>query len=368
MSLAATTLALASCLVSEPALTPETPAAERIRAEPARPHPVVVLVALDGVRWQEVFLGVDPALSRRFRLPANEVVSAEELMPNLHRIIDDEGAALGAPGAGAPMVASGPNFVSLPGYLELFRGRRHSPCTKNDCLPTEDLTLVDEVAQRAGGWATEVSVIASWAGISKAAARHPERLVVSTGRHGGPTRHFLRYDTTAARLLDAGARSSAYPGHGDYRPDRYTSAIALRYLETQTPRFLFVGLGDSDAYAHHGLYRDYLTGLRNADATIGEIDRVLSELRARGYPATLLVTADHGRGKRFAGHGAVAPESARVWLVASGSGITARREVAAPKLRRLADVAPTIRSLMRLPPAEPAVDQGEVLSELFGQR
>ena len=82
----------------------------------------------------------------------------------------------------------------------------------------------------------------------------------------------------------------------------------------------------------------------------------------------MLVTADHGRGKRFAGHGAVAPESARVWLVASGSGITARREVAAPKLRRLADVAPTIRSLMRLPPAEPAVDQGEVLSELFGQR
>ncbi len=304
-------------------------------------------------------------LARRFRLSPREVVAADELMPNLHRIMRTEGAALGAPGVGAPIVASGPNFVSLPGYLELLRGRRHSTCTKNDCPPTADLTLVDELATRATGWATEIGVIASWPGLLRAAARYPERVVVSGGRRGGSTRHFLRYDATAAALLDDGARSGGYPGHGDYRPDRYTAAIALRYLRTQTPRFLFVGLGDSDAYAHRGLYRDYLTGLRNADETVGEIDRTLTELRQRGYPATLFVTTDHGRGKRFASHGRIAPESARVWLVASGSGIAARGLVAAPELRHLSDVAPTIRKVARFEPGDPAVDAGQVLGELL---
>lgn len=362
--LVAGAVGLASCLVAEPALTPEG-ARERvlIEREPERPHPVVVLVAVDGVRWQEVFRGVDPALARRFRLKQSEVVGAEALMPNLHRIVHEEGAAIGAPGSGPEMVASGPNWVSLPGYLEIFRGRRHSRCTENTCPPTSDRTLADEFAALSDGWATEVAVIASWPGILRAAARYPERLVVSAGRRGGPTRHYLSEDAESASWLARGASAQAYPGHGDYRPDRFTAPLALRYLETQSPRFLFVGLGDTDAFAHRGLYRDYLAALRFADRTIGDISRQLGTLRAKGYPTTLIVTTDHGRGPRFAGHGAVAPESARVWLVASGSSINARGPVASPEMRRLADIAPTVRRLAGLR-TEPTVDAGRVLDEL----
>jgi hypothetical protein len=261
------------------------------------------------------------------------------------------------------MVASGPNYVSLPGYIEMLSGRP-SACQTNDCPRTEHPTIADDLSERTRGWTGDVAVIASWPGLAKAAARHPDRIVVSAGRTRGATRHYLRYDRTASDLLDAGARSAPYPGYGDFRPDNVTAAIALRYLRTQRPLFLFVGLGEPDAYAHRGLYGHYLKSLRQADAVIGEIDYLLGELSASGHPTTLIVTTDHGRGARFAGHGAIAPESSRVWLVAAGAGIAARGYVVAPTQRRLADIAPTLRRLIGLP-EDTSPGAGSVLEELL---
>ena len=49
---------------------------DRASNEPARS---VVLVAIDGVRYQEVFLGVDPELAERYHVPAEE-----RLVPRWH--------------------------------------------------------------------------------------------------------------------------------------------------------------------------------------------------------------------------------------------------------------------------------------------
>jgi hypothetical protein len=357
--------ALASCVAAVgPRVPDQTASTERLHRRPQLHHRgTVVLVALDGVRWQEVFEGVDPTLARAHKLPRRDLASASELMPNLHHIIATRGSALGAPGHGEPIAASGPNFVSLPGYIEMLSGRP-SPCQSNDCPPVEQPTVVDDLSEHTGGWAGDVAVIASWPGLAKAAARHPDRITLSAGRTRGATRHHLRYDRAAAELLDAGARASAYPGYGDFRPDSITAAIALRYLRTHRPLFLFVGLGEPDAYAHRGLYRDYIGSIRQADAVIGEIDHLLTQLAAAGSPTTLLVTTDHGRGARFAGHGGAAPESARIWLVAAGAGIAARGYAAAPTERRLADLAPTVRRLVGLP-ADTAPGAGSVLEELM---
>jgi hypothetical protein len=329
-------------------------------------HPVVVVIVIDGARWQEVFEGVDPKLAKEKKLGAHEVVGPDELMPELYRITTSRGAAIGAPAHGHTISASGPNFVSLPGYLEILTGLRNGVCVSNECALAPERTLADEFAGRSAGWATEVAVISSWPDLARAAARYPERIVVSTGRTGGTTRHFLRYDGEAARLLDAGAKMAPYPGVVDFRPDRYTAAIALRYLRTQKPRFLFLSLGEVDAYAHKGLYREYLASLSHSDAVVGEVDYILDELRAQGYPSTLIVTTDHGRSKHFNYHGIAAPESARAWLVATGSGIRSRGWVSAPVERRLADIAPTVRKLagLELEQAEGGVS---VLEELVGR-
>src|SRR5215475_15264440 len=84
----------------------------------------VVLVTLDGTRWQDVF-------------------GTDDVMPTLRRWMTSEGVAIGAPGHGE-IWASGPHYVSMPGYTEILTGRP-SACQSNECDTIRSSTLLDEV-------------------------------------------------------------------------------------------------------------------------------------------------------------------------------------------------------------------------------
>ena len=106
-----------------PALGDAIACSPRAASLPASPdRPAIVLVTLDGARAADV---LDPAR-----------------MPTLHALAE-RGVALGD--AAAPMVASGPRFVSLPGYREILTGRRGAGCVDNHCPPIDEPTLVDEL-------------------------------------------------------------------------------------------------------------------------------------------------------------------------------------------------------------------------------
>jgi len=331
-------------LRASPVLATEIPLERPVRADQG--EGAVVLVVLDGARWQDVFVGADPQLAAEARTAAP---TARELMPHLHALIADRGAALGAPGHGPPISASGPNYVSLPGYREIFQGRRATGCADNDCGPPRDATVVDEVADR-GDAPGDAAVIASWERIERAATVDPSRLVLSAGRSRVSHAEALGDDEGTRELLDRGAHADPFPGYGDFRPDRMTASIALRYLETRQPRLLFLGLGEPDEYAHRGDYAGYLGSLRASDSIVGDLLAVLDRMGDRGRHTTVLITADHGRGRDYRFHGRDFPESARVWLVAAGAGIEARGLAQSLAPHRLADVAPTVRALLDLPP------------------
>lgn len=322
---------------------------------------VIVVVTLDGVRWQDVFDGVDRALAERAGMPPDAIVSAPELLPNLHWLIATRGAAVGAPGAGS-LAASGPNFVSLPGYLELFTGDPASGgCDDNGCDRVTASTLADDLVN---GDLDQVAVFASWPTVGRAASRDPERMVLSVGRNATHPRAVFEADAELERRLVEGDAALPSPGYGAYRPDRHTAALALHYLRSRRPRFLFVGLGDTDEHAHQNDYRAYLDALRAADRVVGEIAVHLAELSAAGTKTMLVVTTDHGRSDGFADHGRRWPESARGWMVAAGDPVRARGRVASPLPRSLADVSATVRAVAGLEPVEVS-RPGRVLSELF---
>ncbi|HEX3345620.1 MAG TPA: alkaline phosphatase family protein, partial [Polyangiaceae bacterium] len=339
--------------------TPPPTAVEPPAGEPPG-EPVVVVVVLDGARWQEVFVGADPRLSAEAGVPA---VHADALMPNLHALVAEHGAALGAPGHGTPIAASGPNFVSLPGYTEIFTGRRTHDCADNDCAPAHAPTVVDEI-RAVSSRPSDVAVIASWPKIARAASADPERIVLSAGRARTAHAEAFRGDEGMRDVLERGAQADPYPGYGEYRPDRFTAALGLRYLELERPRFLFLGLGEPDEYAHRDDYAGYLGSMRACDAVLGELFAVLRRMGTRGEHTTVLVTADHGRGRDYRVHGRAFPESARVWLVAAGRGIEARGFARASRPHRLADVAPTVRALLDLP-ADATPAAGAPLDELL---
>jgi hypothetical protein len=318
------------------------PVVERALAD--RAESAVVLVVLDGVRWQDVFEGADPGLARRHRLDPHAWSNPRDLTPNLHRLVEADGVALGAPGRGAPMSASGPQFISLPGYFEIFAGKPDLGCDRNDCPATAARTVLDDVAARSGP--DEVAVVASWPNIARAAAADVTSYAVTAGRRLVTRSARLRADDATSRWLDRGRAAGPWPGKGDYRPDAFTAPIALHYLESARPRFLFVGLGDADEHAHHDDYAGYLEAVHQADVFLGDLAATLDRMGARGRHTTIVVTADHGRAADFKDHGPQFPESGRVFLVAIGDDVRSRGAEGAARCHTLSDVAPTVRALL----------------------
>lgn len=317
----------------------ETPV--RIAREIPEPADHVVLLTTDGVRWQDVF-------SSR---------GADEL-PTLSRLMTSDGAAIGAPNGRSAITASGPAFLSLPGYRELLSGHASQGCQANDCKAPTEAGLVEELSGADPG---DIAVFSSWGTVGDALT-HDANAVVSAGKK------YLLGEPELARVGLLGAWEDAQtgkstPGWGSYRPDARTSALAIEYLERREPRFMFLSLGDTDEYAHQGKRDDYWRALRNFDDTVAAVERKLTEFAARGDRTLLIVTTDHGRADNFTEHGPKFPESSRVWLVATGSVVKARGRIESPSVRHLRDVAPTV--LLATGYAPNANHDGEPLLELF---
>ena len=251
-------------------------------AAPRQPH--VILVTIDGTRWQEVFNGTDSWRQ------GNRKLTSRQLLPNLYTSFVDQGIAVGKE---TPIIASGPNHVSLPGYLEITRGHPSTDCQNNLCSPVIDQSVF---------WFFQnPAVISSWETIKKTVP-HNSNTYVDTGTNG-------------------------------YRLDNITELVAIAFLQSQTPDFLWVSLGDTDEFAHKNNYPRYIEALQLADNFIGYLVN-------RYHDATIIVTADHGRNGDFKDHGQD-KSSERVWLMMRGRNVPHKGFVSAAPLS-LSNIFPTI--------------------------
>jgi hypothetical protein len=319
----------------------------------------IVLVTIDGVRAEDVFDGADPELRpgshvERFAKP-------EAVMPRTHRLVETRGVALGAdrPGCGVVRTASGAN-VSLPGYLEIFTGRK-THCRDNHCARTELPTVLDEAAD-AGLW--PIASIGSWEVLANAASRSNAHVLVDEGSLPWPGARPLVPSELEA-VVAAGERAEAYPGGGRYRPDARTTEVALEYLRNVAPPVLHVGLGDPDEYGHRNDYPSYLNAIAQADAFIGKVADTLDTMGEVGARTTVIVTTDHGRNRDFQHHGAFSLTSARTFVIAFGARVGSRGVVCPSRDVTLADIAPTIRVLVGLRP-DTSPDSGRPIEEIVG--
>jgi hypothetical protein len=339
-ALATSRLALVSVAVlthcSERTSIPEVFSDTNATASATAPSPRdgrVVLVTVDGARWQEVFEGSDASLGGGGGVPA------ADLMPRTHRLVTTRGVAIGAPlpGCGTVHTAGGAN-MSLPGYQEIFTGRRSS-CLDNHCAPVL-ASVLDQ--------AVDAASIGAWEMLDHAVSGGNSGVFVSAGRRW-PADAAVKSPALDA-LVDAGQRSGPFPGNGEYRPDVATAAIALEYYRLAAPALFHIGLGDTDEFGHRDDYGGYLDALRRADAVIGAVADILDATGAAGAKTSVIVTADHGRNATFRDHGLFHPESGRSFLLAFGGGIPTRGVACPERDITLADITPTIRVLMGLPP------------------
>lgn len=228
---------------------------------PQSPH--VILITIDGVRWQEIYNGSD---GLRTSAPYQ---TSRQLAPNLYHSFVDQGIAIGK---SLPVIATGPNHVSLPGYLEITRGHPSADCQDNQCNPTIDQSIF--------WFFKNPAVFSCWPTIIKVIPPN-ENIVTDIPIN--------------------------------YRIDSSTELAAIYYLNNHNPDLLWISLGDTDENGHKNNYSRYIESLQMADTFIGYL--------VSKYPnTTFIITTDHGRSNNFTSHGKD-KESERVWLMMRGPNI-----------------------------------------------
>ena len=329
-----------------------------------RPQRNVVLVTLDGVRTQEVFGGLDVELLRG-RLRAGQRLEDHPLYlrygaetPQVRRaklmpffwdtLMRGHGSIAGNAALGSRVQVGNRMRFSYPGYAELLTGHaRDEAIDSNDDVRNPFPTVLEFVRERLDLPRGKVAAFGSWDRFEVIPEHTPGSIFVNAG--------FMPYaspDPGVRRLDAVQDKALAWT---EERFDAFTEAFAMDYLQRERPRLLYVGLGDTDEWAHAGNYELLLRALHDTDAFLRELwDWLQSQPEYRGN-TTLIVTTDHGRGrgaKDWTNHAADVEGAQDIWIAIAGPDDVRRGEWRDSAPLRQGQVAATIARAFGLDFAE----------------
>ncbi len=289
----------------------------------------VILVMLDGVRWQE-FLKAGRSGKPIFEYVQSTVSRGGTIFP------DDR--------------VSNPYLVSLPAYQSIFAGAVQ-PCDGNACGRITTETFLERAVRELRLSPKKVATIASWNTIACAVESRPKTTFVNAGDiplHDGIIDSEHRENNRRQETVKWASQSK----RSYARLDEHTFRHALTYLKRHRPNFLFISLLDSDAHGHDRDFHAYLSTLRRYDHWLKELAATLDSMGEYSRKTAVIVTTDHGRGKgarNWSDHGPNVPEARRIWtyvqLPRNGSF-----RVVDSKSHSHIDIRPTIETLLGLKP------------------
>jgi hypothetical protein len=282
----------------------------------------VVLVTLDGARWQDVFNGMDESLLRA-SAPAGTDVSTtpafgqfwgptpaerrERLMPFLWRtLMVDHGFIAGDRAAGSLVTVTNRHRFSYPGYSEILTGHAHDEViNSNDAIRNPFPSVFQFARRKLDLPPAQVATFASW-GVFRAIVESEE----------GATLVNAGVQAYAAAPALSALQSEAPTPWENVRHDAFTFRFAMDYLKRVHPRILYLAFDETDDWAHDGKYDLVLQALHRSDGYLKELWEALeADPQYRGK-TTVIVATDHGRGRNLARTG----EHRRAQAATSGRG------------------------------------------------
>lgn len=114
------------------------------------------------------------------------------------------------------------------------------------------------------------------------------------------------------------------------RHDALTFETAKEYLKKNSPKVLYLSLGETDEFAHQEQYDLYLQQANNFDKMIAELWHWVQTTPGYKDNTTFIITTDHGRGKKsskWGKHGYFTGGSSQTWLAIIGPGIQPLGEI-----------------------------------------
>ena len=315
----------------------------------------VVLIVSDGLRWQEVFRGPDPALmteacggveepealARDFRRP-NTDEGRRTLLPFFWNVVAKDGQLFGNQTGGSLAHDTNGQDFSYPGYNEMLAGAPDARIDSNDPNPNPNLTVFEWLS-RQPGLEGRVEAYGTWSVFDAIFNRTRSGLKVCSGWR--PAAGCLESSgPMLARLFETSTRFWT-----DNVWDAFLQAAVLDEVRHNRPRVLFVGYGETDEWAHLGRYDLLLRSAHDMDRFVAELWNTMQAMPEYRDQTTFLITADHGRGQGLEDwkeHGNDTPGSAEIWIAALGPDTPpwGERLVAAPVTQ--AQIAATVAALL----------------------
>lgn len=316
----------------------------------------VVLVTVDGYRWQELFGGADSMLINAKQFGnvkmmkdsywkgATSEQRRQELMPFTWSFIAKNGTILGNRNLGCTMDVTNKMWFSYPGYNEDLCGYADDRnIHSNDAIPNPNVSVF-ETANKTPQYQNQVLCFGSWARFIEIFNEQRSGLEVNANyRHA-----MSKNPTEREKFLDK--MQELCPKYWEQeRFDFLTHEYAMEAMRTRHPKLVFIGYGDTDEWAHAGNYRLYLDAAHNTDAFLKDLWELIQSDPFYKDQTTVIVTCDHGRGDKdinaWRDHGPYTEHSHQTWLMAFGKGIPAKGVLTSGTYYNN-QIAPTIADLL----------------------
>ena len=291
----------------------------------------VVVITLDGMRWQELFGGVERTLLgtdeeeitasssfKRFWQDTPEERRAA-LMPFFWTVVARQGQVFGDSARGSLAHVTNGLWFSYPGYSEMLSGVADPRVESNDKIPNPNVTVLEWLNGRPR-YRGRVAAFGAWDVLPSIVNTSRSRLPVGDGYPPVPVPR-----TDRERAINDLAED--LPLLWDGAPlDAPIMQAALECLRERRPRVLYVMLGETDEWAHEKRYDLYLDAAFRSDRFIRRVWETIQRMPAYANKTALVLATDHGRGATNADwtdHGRKVPAAEATWMAVMGPGTPA---------------------------------------------
>jgi hypothetical protein len=312
----------------------------------------VIVVTLDGFRWQELFTGADETLldkksggvkdldglKRRYWRPSASE-RREVLLPFFWGTIAKEGQVFGDPSRKAAARSTNGLKFSYPGYSEMFCGFPDPRIDSNDKRNNPNLSVL-EFLHGKPAFKGRVAAFCTWDVFPFIFRAGENGLKVHAGWVDIDDPPLTVRQRSTNELM---GRLPRYWPDNTY--DVTTMEGAREHLLRHKPRVLFIGLGETDEWGHGRRYDLYLDSAYNSDRYIAELWQTLQQMPDYKDKTSLIITTDHGRGMTrtdWTDHGKKVVGAEYVWIAVLGPdtpGLGVREHVEATQSQVAATIA-----------------------------
>ena len=321
-------------------------------------NPNVFLITLDGVRWQDVFTGMDTVLlnsaytqdkdvlTRKF-VGSSEAENREMLMPFFWNTIAKEGQLHGNRNRGSKVDLTNKMLFSYPGYNEILTGRADDEnIVSNDKNYNKNVTIL-ETTNSSDGYKGKVAAFGSWDVFPFIINDKRSGVLVNAGYMDA------KGDLNEREKFLNETQRQAPVIWESVRLDVFTHHFAKEYVKKNHPKLVYLSYGETDDFAHEGMFDFYMKSLQNTDALIADLWNYVQNDPFYKNNTYFFITTDHGRGKgieevsKWTSHGIDVAGAEQTWLAILGPDVTASGEASNEQLYTT-QIAPTVAKTLNI--------------------